>query len=230
MKDSSFGGGIRYIILIERSEIMSKKDILYYPENPVTSFLFNDTRSAAIWLIVRLYVGWIWLKSGVHKVFDDAWTGENAGAAVSGYLQGAIEKASTTNDVQAWYAAFLEIFCLPNATLFSFVVAWGEVFVGIGLIVGMFTGIAAFFGAVMNVAFLFAGTLSSNPRLLLLSILLMLAWKVAGWYGFDRWVLLKIGTPWGKITKEEKNVPLKSKDKNAVHKDEPSNNSTMLNA
>jgi thiosulfate dehydrogenase [quinone] large subunit len=55
----------------------------------------------------------------------------------------------------------------------------------------------------MNVAFLFAGTVSSNPRLLLLGILVMLAWKVAGWYGLDRWALLKLGTPWGKIKKEE---------------------------
>ncbi|NLY79563.1 MAG: DoxX family protein [Lysinibacillus sp.] len=210
---------------------MEKKELIYYPENPVSSFLFNDTRSAALWLIIRIYVGWIWLKSGVTKVFNDAWTGENAGAAVSGYLQGAIEKASTTNDVQAWYAAFLEIFCLPNATLFSFVVAWGEVFVGIGLIVGMFTGIAAFFGAVMNVAFLFAGTVSSNPRLLLLSFFLMLAWKVAGWYGLDRWVLLKLGTPWGKITKEEKDLQDGKKKIELKRKEETSHsNSTMFNA
>lgn len=183
---------------------MKKANFIYYPENPVTRFLFNDTRSAAIWLVVRIYVGWIWLQSGIHKVVDDAWVGNNAGAAVSGYLQGAIEKASTTNDVMGWYAAFLEHVCLPNATLFSYLVAFGEVFVGLGLIVGMFTAIAAFFGALMNVAFLFAGTLSSNPRMLLLSVFLMLAWKVAGWYGLDRWVLLKLGTPWGKMMVEKK--------------------------
>ncbi|MEK4252752.1 DoxX family protein [Ureibacillus sp. FSL K6-2830] len=185
---------------------MEKKELIFYPENPVTRFLFNDTRSAAIWLVVRIYVGWIWLQSGIHKVFDDAWTGKNAGAAVSGYLQGAIEKASTTNDVMGWYAAFLEHICLPNATIFSYLVAFGEVLVGIGLIIGLFTAIAAFFGSMMNIAFLFAGTLSSNPRLLLLSILLMLAWKVAGWYGLDRWVLLKLGTPWGKIAKRKEDT------------------------
>lgn len=58
---------------------MEKKELIFYPENPVTRFLFNDTRSAAIWLVVRIYVGWIWLQSGIHKVFDDAWTGKNAG-------------------------------------------------------------------------------------------------------------------------------------------------------
>jgi len=182
---------------------MLKKEVIFYPENPVTRFLFNDTRSAAIWLIIRLYLGWAWLEAGIHKVADDAWTGKNAGAAVSGFLKGAIEKASTTHDVMGWYAAFLETFCLPNAKIISFMVAYGEVLVGLGLIVGLFTAIAAFFGVLMNVAFLFAGTVSSNPRLLLLGILVMLAWKVAGWYGLDRWALLKLGTPWGKIKKEE---------------------------
>lgn len=182
---------------------MEKKGIFLYPENPVTCFLFNDTRSAAIWLIIRIYLGWAWLQAGFHKIFDDAWTGKNAGAAVSGYLKGAIEKASTTNDVPGWYALFLEYVCLPNAKIISFLVAFGEVLVGLGLIVGLFTAIAAFFGALMNVAFLFAGTVSTNPRLLLLEILILLAWKVAGWYGLDRWALLKLGTPWGKIRGEK---------------------------
>jgi thiosulfate dehydrogenase [quinone] large subunit len=29
-----------------------------------------------------------------------------------------------------------------------------------------------------------------------LSIALILAWKTAGWYGGDRWVLPLLGTPW----------------------------------
>jgi thiosulfate dehydrogenase (quinone) large subunit len=29
-----------------------------------------------------------------------------------------------------------------------------------------------------------------------LAILLMLAWKVAGWYGLDRFLLPRIGAPW----------------------------------
>ena len=83
-----------------------------------------------------------------------------------------------------------------NASIFSYIVAWGELLVGIGLIVGFLTGIAAFFGALMNISFLLAGTVSSNPVMLLIAMLLVLAWKVAGWYGVDRWALPKLGTPW----------------------------------
>ena len=48
----------------------------------------------------------------------------------------------------------------------------------------------------MNASFLFAGTVSSNPLLFILATWLVLAWKVAGWYGLDRWALPLLGTPW----------------------------------
>jgi thiosulfate dehydrogenase [quinone] large subunit len=49
---------------------------------------------------------------------------------------------------------------------------------------------------VMNMSFLLAGSASSNPVLFTLAIGLMLAWKVAGYYGLDRFVLPMLGTPW----------------------------------
>ncbi|KYG91291.1 DoxX family protein [[Bacillus] sp. KCTC 13219] len=177
---------------------MRNKTTIYIPENPVSSFLFSDTRSAIIWLIIRLYVGYIWLTAGWGKIQNDAWVGENGGKALEGFVMGALSKSQETADVTGWYASFLENSVLPNAKLLSFVVAYGELLVGLGLIFGLLTGIAAFFGALMNVSFLFAGTLSSNPLLFILATWLVLAWKVAGWYGLDRWALPKLGTPWNK--------------------------------
>jgi thiosulfate dehydrogenase [quinone] large subunit len=81
-------------------------------------------------------------------------------------------------------------------------VMWGEILVGIALILGALTGIAAFFGAFMNWNYIMAGTASTNAWLGLLAIFLVMAWKVAGWYGLDRWLLPLLGTPWyhGEIT------------------------------
>lgn len=165
-------------------------------ENPLSRYLFSSTSSAWIWLIIRLYLGWAWLKAGWHKVGDAAWTGEQAGAAVSGFVQGALAKAAEGKDVPGWYAWFLENIVLPNASVFAWMVAWGEVLVGLGLILGCLTGIAAFFGSLMNVTFLLAGTISTNPILFILATWVVLAWKVAGWYGVDRWLLPILGTPW----------------------------------
>ena len=164
-------------------------------ENPLSRWLFTNTKSAWIWLILRLYLGYSWLTAGFGKVTNEAWTGSEAGTALKGYMAGVMALAEE-GGVAGWYVWFLENFVIPNATIFSYMVAWGELLIGLGLIVGLLTGIAAFFGALMNMSFLLAGTVSSNPIMLLIAILLILAWKVAGWYGLDRWALPALGTPW----------------------------------
>jgi thiosulfate dehydrogenase [quinone] large subunit len=78
----------------------------------------------------------------------------------------------------------------------TYVIAYGELLVGVALIIGAFTGFAALFGATMNFNFLLAGTASTNPVLFLVAIVMMLAWKNAGYVGLDRWLLPALGTPW----------------------------------
>ncbi len=174
---------------------MAKQIII--DESPVSKFLFSDTRVAWFWLIVRIYAGWQWLTAGWEKVHDPAWTGPNAGAALSGFIQGALHKTGGTHpDVQGWYADFLQSFVLIHANTWSHVVAYGELFVGIALIIGILTGIAAFCGLFMNFNYLLAGTVSINPILYTLSIGLILAWKIAGYIGLDRYLLPLLGTPW----------------------------------
>jgi len=87
-------------------------------------------------------------------------------------------------------------------------VTFGEVAVGIGLIIGLLTGIAAFFGVFMNMNFLLAGAVSINPIIGGLAIFLVLAWRIAGYYGVDRWLLPLLGTPWtGSLAREEAKAP-----------------------
>ena len=54
----------------------------------------------------------------------------------------------------------------------------------------------AFLGAILNFSFVFAGSAGVNPAMILVSGMLILAWRNAGWYGLDRFVLPKLGTPW----------------------------------
>jgi len=183
-----------------------RREIVSLEESPVSRALFSDVRWSWIWIFVRLYVGLTWLQSGLGKMNNPAWTGNEAGRALTGFIQGALAQTGGENpQVQGWYAWFLENLVLPNAALWGRVVAAGETLVGAALILGMFTGIAAFFAAFMNVNFLLAGAVSLNPILLLLAILLILAWKTAGWWGVDRWLLPALGTPWrpGLIFRDE---------------------------
>ncbi len=166
-------------------------------ESPLSKLVFHNTRSAWFWLVVRVYVGWQWLIAGWEKIHNLAWVGKDAGGALSGFVQGALQKTGSTHpDVQGWYAYFLEHIVLPHASLWSHFVAYGELLVGVALIIGLFTGIAAFLGLFMNLNYLLAGTVSVNPILFTLSIGIMLAWKIAGYYGADCYVLPYLGVPW----------------------------------
>ncbi|GEM46934.1 DoxX family protein [Deinococcus cellulosilyticus] len=168
------------------------------PEPTLTRFLFADTRLAPLWTLLRIWLGYEWLHAGWGKVTNPAgvWVGDKAGVAIEGFLKGSLAKTQGDHpDVSGWYASFIQNVALPNAELLSYMVAFGEVFVGIALILGLFTGIAAFFGGLMNANFLFAGTVSSNPIMLVAAFAIVLGWRIAGHYGLDRIALPMVGVP-----------------------------------
>lgn len=166
-------------------------------EPKFAKFILQNPKFAWFWLIVRVYVGWEWLQAGWEKVHSAAWVGSQSGTAISGFVNGALGKTAGSNpDVQGWYASFLRDVILPHPAFWSHLVSYGELLVGIALIIGLFTGIAAFFGMFMNLNYLLAGTVSVNPILFVLALGLVLAWRVSGFLGLDYWALPAIGTPW----------------------------------
>ncbi len=167
------------------------------PEPKLSKFLFSDGRMGWAWLALRLYVGYEWLAAGWEKLTSAAWTGAQAGTAIQGFFNGALAKTVSAHpDVSGWYGFFISNVAVHHPVALSYLVAYGEFAVGIGLVLGTFTGIAAFFGAFMNLNYLFAGTVSINPLLLLVELFLILAWRNAGWFGLDRWLLPWLGVPW----------------------------------
>lgn len=164
------------------------------------------------WFFVRLYLGFQWLEAGWHKVYGASSVGwVDSGAAADGKavaagdaLLGYWTRAATipTGGGRAlisygWYRDFLQ-YMIDHSwhEWFVYVIAYGELLIGVGLVVGAFTGIAAFFGAALNFNFMLAGTASTNPVLFGIAILMIVAWKNAGYVGVDRWLLPLFGTPW----------------------------------
>lgn len=163
-------------------------------QSRLVHFFTANTATAPLWLIVRVYLGYGWLMAGWGKITNPAWFGSGAGAAMQGFIQGAIAKTACAPsipvamchpDVQMWYASFLQSVVLPHIFTWSHAIALGETAVGLGLIVGLFTGTAAFFAFFMNLNFLLAGAVSVNPVWLVLALLIMLAHRVAGYWGLD---------------------------------------------
>ena len=177
----------------------------HFEDPPIARALFSSTAAAWFWLLVRLYVGYEWLEAGLHKFADPKWMTD--GTALLGYWKAAVAvpaapaRAAITYD---WFRSFLQVLIDSGTSVwFAKLIVFGELAVGVGLIVGAFVGVAAFFGALMNMNFMLAGSASTNPVLFFLAVGLMLAWKVAGYYGADRVLLPLVGTPWHGYTRED---------------------------
>lgn len=163
-----------------------------FPEPAIARFFLGTAGAAGMWFVVRMYVGAEWLLAGWEKVQSGF-----GAASIKGFAAGALAKTSGPNPaVQGWYANFLKDFVIPHAGTWAFAISWGETAVGLGVLVGALTGIAAGFGVLMNLNYLLAGTVSVNPILGVLGLFLIMSWRVAGWIGLDQWLLPALGLPW----------------------------------
>lgn len=177
--------------------VIEKQGEIVIPDPPLAHMLFSTTKLAWLWVILRVYLGYDWFIHGLDKFSDPKWM--STGEALKGYWTRAVAIPETGRPPISydWYRVFIQ-FMLDNQwhTWFAKLIVLGEILVGLGLIVGAFVGIAAFFGALMNWSFIMAGSASTNGLLIVLAIILMMGWKVAGWYGMDRFLLPMVGTPW----------------------------------
>lgn len=163
-----------------------------------TRYLFSNTRAGLIWLPVRLFLGFEWVVAGYDKLTGTGWV-TDGGSSLLGFWKGAVAVPTTGHAAITfeWYRSFLQFLIDHNAqTWFAWLVTFGEIAIGLGLLLGALTGIAAFFGATMNMSFLLAGSSSVNPIMFAFTIGVILAWKVAGYYGLDRYLLPRLGVPW----------------------------------
>ena len=160
-------------------------------------YLFSNTTAGLIWLPIRFFLGFEWVVAGYHKLTGTGWT--DGGSALLCYWNNAV-KVPTTGSPSItfdWYRSFLQFLISIHAqSWFAWLITLGELAVGIGLLIGALVGIAAFFGVLMNMSYLLAGSTSVNPVMFSLAVGLILAWKVAGHYGLDRWLLPVLGVPW----------------------------------
>jgi thiosulfate dehydrogenase [quinone] large subunit len=166
---------------------------------PLVNRLLNTPLAGLLWLPLRVWLGVQWLESGWGKLGNPKWMA--TGEALQGFWVNAVKIPETGRPPISfdWYRAFLQMMLDAQAyTWFAKVVAAGEFLVGVALIVGAFTGIAAFFGGFMNWNFMMAGSASVNPLYFVIAVGLILAWKVAGYVGADYALLPWLGTPWGR--------------------------------
>jgi thiosulfate dehydrogenase [quinone] large subunit len=178
-------------------------------------FLSRAKDAAPLWIGLRIFLAYEWIEAGRHKLEDPAWI--QTGTALQGFWQRVVAVPEPPGRPLITYPAYREIiqFMLDNQwyTWFAKVITIGEILIGIGFLVGGFIGIAAFFALLLNFSFIFAGSTSSNPLLIILEgMIAFWAWRSAGWFGLDRFLLPLIGTPWAPGPRASADVPPRAVD------------------
>lgn len=168
---------------------------------------------ALIALLLRLYLGYAFLMAGIGK-----WQTGFDSNSITGFLKGglglthdallvtkgaAAAAHPSVSDTWGWIISHI---LLPNAGFFAFVVKSGEVLIGLGLILGCFTTLAAFLGMMMNFSFLLTGTVSTNPQMVLGFLLIITMGAASHEIGLDRFFMKKLTTKFPSLA----NSPLKT--------------------
>jgi thiosulfate dehydrogenase [quinone] large subunit len=181
------------------TDVPSADEVPGVPEWRAARFLSRGLDAAPLFLGVRLFLGYEWLSAGWGKLQNPAWS--QTGEALKGFWQKAVT-VPASGSPQITYPAYRALlqYMLDNGwyTWFSKLIIAGELLIGLGILLGGLTAIAAVFGLLMNFSFMYAGSTSSNPTLILLEALIIYGWRTAGWWGLDRVLLPFLGTPWGR--------------------------------
>jgi thiosulfate dehydrogenase (quinone) large subunit len=151
----------------------------------------------AEWLaVLRIVVGLYFVKSLVTKMSLITLAGVLPIPAVSErwltVMPKIVAKQASENPL-AFYKQFLEGTVLPHSSVFAQMTAWGETVVGIGLTLGLLTGIASVVGLVLVVNYGLATQWMSPGQqgfhLVLFFLMLAFFFARAGrTWGVDRWL------------------------------------------
>ncbi|MDT8718620.1 DoxX family membrane protein [Clostridium sp. 19966] len=151
---------------------------------------FKNKYFSIVWTFLRVWLGIQWIVPAIEKLKDPTWIGSKSGVAITGFLKSAVAKSTGQHpSVQGWYASFVQNVALPNTKVFTYLVPFGELLVGISLIFGAATIIGLFAGAFMNLNYMLAGTTSTNPILYTVAIILIVVGENSYIIGLDRFIV-----------------------------------------
>ncbi|MFQ5778166.1 MAG: DoxX family protein [Terriglobia bacterium] len=89
--------------------------------------------------LVRIAVGLLFILFGQFKVMGSEFVHQ----MVPGYVEQSVHEGQAVG----FYKAFLARVVLPNAELFGYLVAWGELLLGLALVIGLWVRAASLLGA-----------------------------------------------------------------------------------
>jgi thiosulfate dehydrogenase [quinone] large subunit len=149
----------------------------------VARWPFTSSSASPIWLAVRLYLGYVWLTMGMDKIGSGFLTGDPIGQMLGFAGSGALPvPVEAYRPVARW---LVELGVTP---LLSHSMPFLEIAVALAFISGILVVPAAVGAVFLNLNFLLSGVgiVALDGRCIALQLLLILAFRVAGYIGVQR--------------------------------------------
>jgi thiosulfate dehydrogenase [quinone] large subunit len=135
---------------------------------------------AVAWTVMRVWLGIMWIQAGSAKLWGAESAGflHNNGAGVAGFAAHGIP-------AYTWWGTFLHGFVVPNAGWIGILIAVAEFTIGVALVAGLFTRVAALGSLALLFTYVMSGTASVCAFYALIAIVILAMWRTSSWIGFD---------------------------------------------
>ncbi len=132
------------------------------------------------WTAMRVWLGIMWIQAGAAKL----WGAESA-AFIRGNGAGVAGFAAHGTPAYTWWGSFLHGFVVPNAGWIGVLIAVAEFAIGVALVAGLFTRLAALGSLALLFTYVMSGTASVCAFYALFAIVILAMWRTSSWIGFD---------------------------------------------
>ena len=150
------------------------------PTSPVWESLKTSKLAALGWTAMRVWLGVMWIQAGSSKLWGAEAAGflHNNGAGVAGF-------AAHGTPAYSWWGTFLHGFVVPNAGWIGILIAVAEFTIGVALVAGLFTRIAALGSLALLFTYVMSGTASVCAFYAAIAIVILVMWRTSSWIGAD---------------------------------------------
>lgn len=164
------------------------------PAPPLLQRAFARKEDAWIWLPVRILVAYQWLSAALAQFNDNDWW--QTGAKLQQiWIRWLASDAHPDRPLDIYKNFINTLITSDSAGWIAKIVVGIEVVAGIAVLLGAFTGLAALAGTLLVPYFALFELPIGNPLIVVLAIMLMMSWKVSGYWGVDRYLFDDLHEP-----------------------------------
>ena len=146
---------------------------------PMWEWVKESKALAIVWTAMRVWLGIRWIQAGAAKL----WGPLNPAFLHRGGA-GVVGLAAHGHPAYSWWGSFAHGFVVPNAGWIAVLVAVSEFAVGVALVLGLFTRLAALASLALLFTYMMSGS-AGGVLHALFAVIVLTMWRTSSWIGID---------------------------------------------